>query len=123
MMRKITILLVIVSFISGWCVTEEFVQRRVKKKGPSMATLKEECCRGFGEVLKLVPPFLRKISKVQDHAVCAIQGYWEGDKESFCGQASQQKLEICNERLKKLQANMQEMLKEFELCITALKKP
>ena len=120
-MRRIAIFFVVICLVSAWYTTAQFTQKR-EKKGPSLATLKEDCCQEFGEILKLVPDCLRKISDVQDLSVAAIQGYWQGDKTSFCGCASRQKLTACNERLHALKQKVEATLREFDLCIAELRK-
>ncbi len=120
-MRRVALFFVMSCLLSAWYIAAQFTQKR-EKKGPSIATLKEDCCSEFGDILKLIPDCLRKIGDIQEYAVAAIQGYWQGDKTSFCGCASRQKLTVCNERLRRLKQKMEASLTEFGLCIAELQK-
>ncbi len=120
-MRGIATVLMLVAVLTTCCAAASFVQKR-EKKGPSLATLKENCCQSFGDVLKQVPACLNSISVVQAHAVDAIQGQWQGDSSSFCAQASRQKLETCTKRLQAVHEKMEALLQEFESCVCELQK-
>ncbi len=119
MKRSIMVAVLSVSVVSVWYGMAQFTEKRVKK-GPSMATLKEQCCQEFGEILKQIPDTLRKVAALQESAVQAISGYWEGDKESFCSTASRQKLTSCRARLETVQEKISALCQEVDSCIAAL---
>ena len=108
-----------VTVLSVWYGSAQFTEKRVKK-GPSMATLKEQCCQEFGDILKQVPNMLRKVAALQEKALQAISGYWEGDKESFCNSASRQKLTTCKARLETLQEKISVLCQEVDSCMAEL---
>jgi hypothetical protein len=101
----------LVTIIIFYGVASEFIEKR-PKKNLSINTLKEECCEQFGEILKLVPPLLQSVACIQKEALTAIQGYWQGEKQSWCERASRQKLTTCQERLHLLQARINAVLDE-----------
>ncbi|TET36234.1 hypothetical protein E3J61_00950 [Candidatus Dependentiae bacterium] len=119
MKRSVLVAVLSVSVVSVWYGMAQFTEKRVKK-GPSMATLKEHCCQEFGEILKQVPEMLRKVAALQEEAVQAISGYWEGDKESFCSTASRQKLTTCRVRLETLKEKISALCQEVDSCIAEL---
>ena len=119
-MKRIMLLVMLcVCAISAWYATANFTEKRVKK-GPSMATLKEQCCEQFGEIVDLVPDLLRKVALVQEQATHAIRGQWQGDKESFCSTASRQKLTSCRAHLETLHGKIAALCTEMDSCVVQL---
>ncbi len=110
----------------GLCITigviigAEFVEKR-EKKNVSIATLKEECCEQFGELLKQIPSVLQMMARLQLESLAVIQGYWEGDKQSWCAVASRQKLLLCRERLTIVHKKINNMLAECEQALKDIK--
>lgn len=98
----------------------EFIEKR-SAKTPSVSTLKEECCEQFGEILKQIPQLLRMIAQLQSEALVVIQGYWESDKQSWCAQASRQKLMVCRDRLTMLQKKIDHVIAECEQTLKEIK--
>ncbi len=119
MNRNVMLVLLCVSVMSVWYGMAQFTEKRVKK-GPSMATLKEQYCQLCGEMLREVPVLLRKVAALQENALQAISGYWEGDKESFCNSASRQKLTTCKARLETLQEKISALCAEVDSCMVEL---
>jgi hypothetical protein len=113
---KMMIGLLSIGAFFAWYGMAEFTEKRVKK-GPSMATLKEQCCQEFGEILKQIPDMLRKIATLQEKSIEAISGYWQGDKESFCSMASREKLTTCKAHLELVKAKMSALCQEVDSCI------
>ncbi len=119
MKRKIILVTLSIGVFSVWYGVAQFTEKRIKK-GPSMATLKEQCCLEFGEVLKLVPDMLRKAAALQEKSIEAINGYWQGDKESFCNVASLEKITKCRARLEMVREKISVLCKEADSCIATL---
>ncbi len=122
MYRKVSLIFSLLSvFGFVWYMqSEQFVEKR-RKKGPSRATLEQDCCQGFADVLKQIPQLLRSIAQVQQEALGAIEGYWQGDKEAFCSKASRQKLSSCNERLIALKEKVKDVLDECGRCVSEIR--
>ncbi len=101
-------------------VAAEFTEKR-EKKNVSTSTLKEECCEQFGELLKQIPHMLQMFARLQIEALTIIQGYWEGDKQSWCAQASRPKLLLCRDRLTILNKKMNNLLAECEQALKEIR--
>ncbi len=114
--RRYTAILVsgisILSLFVG-LVASEFIEKR-EKKNISINTLKEECCEQCGELLKQMPRLLHMTARLQTEALTVIEGYWRGDKQSWCAQASRQKLQSCRDRLTLLQKKIEMVVTEGE---------
>jgi len=119
MNRKMIGLFLCMCIVFVWYGMAQFTEKRVKK-GPSMATLKEQCCQEFGDILQQLPDMLRHVAAVQEKAMYAIRGYWQGDKESFCSTASREKLTNCRARLEKVREKVSTLCQEMDSCIAAL---
>ncbi len=105
---------IIVSFtliFSALYLSAQFTEKR-SKRGPSMGSLKESCCKIFGEVLQSSAQLFCSLGAVQKQALSAIEGYVDGDKGSWCETASKQKLMTCKEKLSQLHAKMDELEQE-----------
>lgn len=98
----------------------QFTEKRVKKN-PSMSVLKEESCEQLGELLKIFPPLLQAVATFQAEALTIIQGYWEADKQSWCQQASRQKMTACCERLTALHTKIEEVIAECQCTLKEMR--
>lgn len=97
----------------------EFTIKR--EKHVSTNTLKEECCEQCGMLLKQIPILLHTVAQLQTTAVAAIEGYWQGDKQSWCAQASRQKLQLCRDRLMNVQKKIDMVLAECDQALKDMK--
>ncbi len=98
---------------SGLIFSTQFTEKR-GKRGPSIGSLKESCCELFGNFLDLNGQLLRRQGSLQSVAVEAVGGYAKGDKESWCEQASKQKLMQCKEKLAQLNEKIEALLAECD---------
>ncbi len=89
-------------------VAASFVVKKTNKK-PSLANLKEQCCEELGALLLLFPDIMHAMADVQSVAIKTIQGYWEGDKQTLCLQATKDQLESCCKKLTALHEQMDQM--------------
>ncbi len=96
---------------SALYISAQFTEKR-SKRGPSMGSLKESCCKMFGDVLQGSAQLFCSLGAVQKQALSTIEGYVDGDKESWCETASKQKLMTCKEKLSQLHAKIDELVQE-----------
>jgi hypothetical protein len=92
-------------------LSAQFTEKR-SKRGPSIGSLKESCCKIFGDVLQSSAQLFCSLGAVQKQALLIIEGYVDGDKESWCETASKQKLMTCKEKLSQLHAKIDEIVQE-----------
>ena len=86
---------------SSLMASSPFTEKRTKR-GPSMATLQERCCEGFGDFLQSSAKLLQSIGALQQTSVDAVGGYAQSDKESWCYISPKTKLSHCKEKLAQL---------------------
>ena len=113
---------IIVSFMlifSALYLSAQFTEKRTKR-GPSMNSLKESCCKMFGDVLQSSAQLFCSLGNMQKQALSAIEGYVDGDKGSWCETASKQKLLTCKEKLSQLQAKIDELVQECADTLRAI---
>lgn len=119
--RIMRIVLSVVVISSCWIfASEQFVAKK-QKKSPSLAALKEECCAQLADSVKTVPSLLSHVAHFQERALTIIEGYWQSDKESFCQQATKEKLDRCSRALKELDAKMDDLIAQYEKVLGELK--
>lgn len=117
--RRYVIGIIGILSIAGLGVANEFTAKR--EKHISTTTLKEDCCEQFGMLLKQIPSLLHAIAQLQVTALTAIEGYWQGDKQSWCAQASRQQLQLCRDRLTSLQKKIDMVLAECDQALKEIK--
>ncbi len=111
-MRGICWIVVSVTLIfSALYLSAQFTEKRTKR-GPSMGSLKESCCKMFGEVLQSSAQLFCSLGAVQKQSLSAIEGYVDGDKGSWCETASKQKLITGKEKLSQLHAKIDDLVQE-----------
>lgn len=118
-MRIKLIVLILFSGVPVLCGDAQFVEKR-SKRGPSVSALKQACCEDLGDFLHAVGPCLVAVGELQERAVVAIQGYWQGDKCSFCERSSRAQLAAYKDRLCLLNEKIEGIVRECQACITAL---
>lgn len=110
-------LLVFTLILSGVCImahSEEFVVKKKKKKQPSLAALKEDCCRASGDLMAAIPGVLTTIADIQVQCLTTVCGVLESDAESFCERASKQELTTYLDTLEKMYTQLQALQHELE---------
>jgi hypothetical protein len=101
----------VVTIFSALYLSAQFTEKRTKR-GPSIGSLKETCCKLFGEILQSSAQLFCTMGAIQKQALSVIEGYVDGDKTSWCETASKQKLLMCKEKLSRLQAQLDALVQE-----------
>lgn len=98
---------------------EQFIAKK-SPKGPSIATLKENCCEQLVDSIKQVPDLLSQVARFQQQSIIIVEGYWRSDKESFCQKASKEKLASCSAQLKKLNEKTEDIIAQYKKILSEL---
>ena len=94
-------------------MANSFVVKK-KSKGPSVATLKQECGEELGALLKLFSQILQEMGGIQELGVTKTYELLEDDKQSFFACAGKEQLSCCLEKMRCFKEKMVAMQSELQ---------
>ena len=94
-------------------MANSFVVKK-KSKGPSVATLKQECCEELGTLLKLFSQMLQEMGAIQELGVIKTYELLEEDSESYFACAGKDQLSGCLDTMRGFKEKMVAMHQELQ---------